>query len=358
MHRRSLLLASLGSPMLLWSSPSRAAQVAYPQVVPGERLRLPRDHGAHPDFRTEWWYVTGALSSEGQRFGFQLTFFRSRSGYGETLASPLSPRQIVFAHAAISQPGKPSLHAERVARPGLGAGYATEDCALYVGPWTLQRVAGDAEHFVLAVRDTAFSLSLRLSPSQAPLWQGDGGYSRKGPAPEQASYYLSWPQLHVAGELQLGGRRLPVGGRAWFDHEWSSELLAPGAVGWDWLGLNLTDGGALMVFRIRDQGGGTMFAHATWRARDGRRRDFTNADIAFVPRRHWRSPTSGATYPVEMEIRVGPYSLVTRPLSDAQEIAARRPRPLRYWEGLVDTEGDLTGQGYLELTGYADALRM
>ena len=359
MRRREFLPLLPLLPALL-PAPARAASSAapsYPAVTPGRRLVFPADHGAHPDFRIEWWYVTGALRADGGEMGFQLTFFRTRPGQAERLDSPLAARQILFAHAAISRPGSGLQHAERAARAGLGAGYSTADCALYLGNWRLERHGqGAGEGFQLAVRDPAFAFELELAPTEPLLLQGDAGYSRKGPLPAQASYYVSWPQLAARGTLVQGGRKQPVQGRAWFDHEWSSQLLAPGSVGWDWIGINLEGGGALMAFRIRDAAGATVFSHAALRDAQGRLQQFSAVD--FRPLRRWTSAQSGARYPVETEIRFGAHTIRTTPLLDEQELTSRRPRPISYWEGLVGIGGTLAGRGYLELTGYAEPMAL
>lgn len=356
MRRRSFLLAPLLLPAF---TAAKQPAVRYPAASRATRLSFPRDHGAHPDFRTEWWYVTGALDTPQGNAGFQLTFFRSRPGIAEDLASPIAASQILFAHAALTLPGKPLRHAERAGRANLGAGYSTADCDVHIGAWAMRRSgSGAAEQFRLKVADTAFAFDLQLAPTQ-PLWlQGENGWSQKGPRPKLASHYVSWPQLQVAGSLTLDGRRQPATGRAWFDHEWSSEVLAAGGVGWDWIGVNLIDGGALMAFRIRDAAGATLYAHAALRDAAGHLTQFGAGEVSFTPVRHWSSPRNGARYPVQMEIRYGPHTIETLPVQDAQEIFAHRPLPVSYWEGLVKIRGTLSGRGYLELTGYAGALKL
>ncbi|MBI5898452.1 MAG: carotenoid 1,2-hydratase [Rhodocyclales bacterium] len=338
------------------------AVLAAPTFAPvrrDTRLAFPRDHGAHPGYRTEWWYVTGALDAPRANIGFQLTFFRSRSGRAEELVSPLAATQVMFAHAALTLPGERLLHAERSARPGLGAGYSVADCGLHVGPWSMARDDGaGGERLRLAAATPDFGFAFELAPTQPLLLQGEHGWSQKGPRPEFASHYLSWPQLEVSGSLRLDGSPRPARGRAWFDHEWSSAVLAPGAVGWDWIGINLDDGGALMAFRIRDAGGGTVHAGAMLRDATGRQTRFGPEAVSFRPLRRWRSPRNGADYPVEEEILVGPHRLRTRPVLDDQEIGAHRPLPVAYWEGLVTLEGGLRGRGYQELAGYAAPLRV
>jgi len=358
MRRRHFLATPLLLPALLRAAPA-AATVAYAPVTPGVRLAFPRDHGAHPEFRTEWWYVTGALDSPLADVGFQLTFFRSRPGTAEGLRSPIAARQILFAHAALTIPGERLRHAERAARANLGASFSSLDLDVSIGAWRMVRqLQAPGEVLRLQMQSPQFSFDLTLTPSQPLLLQGDQGYSRKGHGPELASYYVSWPQLQVGGTLLREGRRQAVSGQAWFDHEWSTTLLGDRAVGWDWLGINLTDGGALMAFRMRDAAGETLYAHAAWRDAAGRLRQFAADEVSFTPRRHWSSPRSGANYPVQLEIRCGEQTLRTLPVLDDQELSTSRPAPVVYWEGLVRVEGSLSGRGYLEMTGYAGPLRV
>lgn len=353
MRRRIFLL----SPLLLPGLAAADSPPRYATAERGRRLIFPRDHGGHEEYRTEWWYVTGALDAPERDIGFQLTFFRVRSGDAETLASPIAPRQILFAHAAVTRGNAGLLHAERAGRANLGAAFSADDCRLHIGPWRMERAGeGANEYFLLRALDTAFAFDLRLTPTQPLILQGEEGWSQKGPRPELASHYVSWPQLQVAGTITLGNKVHATHGRAWFDHEWSTEVLGAGSVGWDWIGINLDDGGALMAFRIRDKDGGTVYAHASLRDAAGRLTRFGPTETQFRPLRGWQSPRNGARYPVGMEIRLGPHAVRTEPLIDDQEITAHRPLPISYWEGLVRLSGSLRGRGYLEMTGYAGSL--
>ena len=200
-------------------------------------------------------------------------------------------------------------------------------------------------------------LDLTFSPTQSAMLNGEKGYSRKGSRPEQASYYYSMPQLSVAGSVVRNGNRQAMTGRAWLDREWSSSYLPRDAVGWDWIGVNFDDGGALMAFQVRGRDGQALHAGGTLRQADGTQLVLAPEDVRFVPRRHWRSPQTGAVYPVEadFEIRLpaGVRRIRLSPLFDAQELDGRATGMPSYWEGLVATPG---GRGYLELTGYAGSL--
>ena len=332
----------------------------FATVRPPVTLAFPRDHGAHPAFRTEWWYVTGWLDGPGgTRRGFQVTFFRTATGYGAGNPSGFAPRQILFAHAALSDPAIGHLlHGERIARAGLDlAGASIADTAVKIDDWNLRRLPDG--RFVTHVAGTGFALDLAFRPTQPPLPQGEQGYSRKGPRPGEASSYYSIPQMAVAGTVTQAGRPQLVRGTAWLDREWSSTYLMPGAVGWDWTGLNLADGSALMAFRIRAGDGGTLWAGGTLRTRDGRRTVLGPRDVAFVARHRWRSPRTGAVYPVDPVLRVrlpgGIRTLPLTPLFRDQELDGRAGGSPVYWEGAVTAPG---ARGYLELTGYVGKLAL
>jgi predicted secreted hydrolase len=340
-------------------------------VVAGAPLQFPGDFGSHPGFRTEWWYVTGWLTTpHAQSLGFQITFFRTKPAIDENNPSAFAPRQLLIAHCAISDPQRGSLwHDQRIRREGLGLAEAqTGDTNVWIDRWTLRRQAGagdDAANtrgsYVVQVDADELSLQLTLTATQPPLRNGDSGFSRKGPLVTSASYYYSVPHLKVTGTVSRGGRPAEaVGGEAWLDHEWSSEYLDAEAVGWDWSGINLDDGGALMIFRIRDAGGSTRFAGGTLRDAAGRTRIFTPSEIQLTPGRRWTSPRTGVTYPVAWRLRAGAREFTLEPLMDDQENDARLSTGTIYWEGAIQAfeSGRIAGRGYLELTGYADRLRL
>ena len=330
---------------------------AFDPVVAGRLLRFPDDTGAHAGHRVEWWYVTGHLDSPEGPFGFQVTFFRVRHKDAEANPSRFSPRQILFAHAALSDPRRAKItHDQRIARslpPIVDARAGATD--VRIEDWSLKRE--DAAYRTKIAAD-GFLLDLAFAPTQPVLLQGDRGFSRKGPVAEAASYYYSEPQLAVSGRIAIGPRTLDVTGVAWLDHEWASELLVSGAVGWDWIGVNLDDGGALMAFRIRDGAGQAVWAGATLRGPKGEARSLAPEAVVFTPRRTWKSPRTGTSYPVGMEFSLEGRTWRVVPMLDDQELDARASTGTLYWEGAVRVEGPAgeKGRGYLELTGYAQRL--
>jgi predicted secreted hydrolase len=362
---RSFLAAFLV--MAAGLGPAALAQApAFDPVVPGRELRFPEDRGAHPGHRLEWWYVTGQLDTSEGPLGFQVTFFRMRYREAEANPSRFSPKQVLFAHAAITDPRQGRLaHDQRIARalePIVDA--RAGETNVRIEDWFLERTA---DAYKTRVTGEDFELNLAFAPTQPVLLQGDRGFSRKAPMrgqpprgqdSEPASYYYSEPQLRVSGRVSVGSKHLEVTGVAWLDHEWSSELLVSSAVGWDWIGVNLDDGGALMAFRIRDAAGQSIWAGATLRDAKGVTRALPADVIAFKPRRTWKSPRTGTLYPVEMDFSLEGSAWRAEPLMNDQELDARSSTGTLYWEGAVRVTGPAgeTGRGYLELTGYAQRL--
>lgn len=359
-----------------------AAEVSFTPVLPGHAPVFPRDGGAHPGFRTEWWYVTGWVTdSAGVERGFQLTFFRVRTGIGEGSRSRFAPSQLMLAHAAIADPALGRLRqAERAERalPPL-AGAEEGQPRVWIRDWSLEQ-QGDRYRSRVQAQDFGFELD--FIADRAPLLNGDAGFSRKAADPRHASHYYSRPQLQASGHLMLDGRKLAVQGRAWLDHEWSSELMPAQARGWDWIGINLHDGGALMAFRLRDAEGRALWTALSLRAGDRARADRTwqGPDVLrFVPLRRWRSPRTGIEYPVEWSLILSAPGEPLRhlrlvPLFDDQELDSRRSTGALYWEGAVrlieeaageagqggamDSGARELGRGYLEMTGYAARLEL
>lgn len=323
MRRRESLLALLALSARL---PAEAQSLG----VQPRPLSFPADFGAHPDTRIEWWYLTGALSAAPSdrtipSYGFQLTFFRLRTAVSEQHPSRFAAKQLLMAHAALTDLKAGRLrHDQSVARAGFGLAEAAEqDTDVKLHGWRLKRDAGTGSYRAELHSERAnFALALDLNTTQALLLQGQQGYSRKGPD-DAASHYYSEPQLAVQGVLTLDGRSQPVQGKAWLDHEWSNHLLGRQAVGWDWAGINLHDGSALTVFRLRRADGSASWAGGSFRAPSQAVRIFSASEVRMVPGRIWPSARTGGRYPVAWHIitPVGAFEL--RSLLDDQELDAR-----------------------------------
>ena len=336
------------------------AQVHYAEVSPESVPGFPRDHGSHPEFRTEWWYITAwTRDAVGRDMGVQITFFRNRPGVAENGTSRFAPRQLLFAHAAIADPRAARLqHDQRAARAGLGlAEAATATTDVHIGDWSL-RLDGNTYKARIPARD--FDLDLAFAAQRPPLLQGNRGTSRKGPLAQQASHYYSRPHLAVSGTISMAGSAQDVRGTAWLDHEWSSDYLAADARGWDWVGVNFDDGSSLMAFRIRDSSGGAYWAGGALQNKHGAIRDLQPADIRFTPLRMWRSSRTGIDYPVAFDVHAGDVDITLEPLMNDQELDSRASVGTIYWEGAVRAfaGGREIGRGYLELTGYGGALKI
>jgi predicted secreted hydrolase len=340
------------------------ASAAAPATDAAPALRFPADFGAHPDSRIEWWYLTGALEAAARTWGFQITFFRAATGVTGAEASRFAARQLVFAHAAVSDLEARRLrHDQRIARSGFAiAEAALGDTALVVGDWRLARDdhGGSPRYAARATSESAgFAFDLVLTTTQPLLLQGQGGRSQKGPRREQSSRYYSEPQLAATGTLAIAGRRIAVAGRAWLDHEWSDAFLDRDAVGWDWIGMNLDDGAALTAFRLRRADGSALWSGGSFRSKGGTTRDFAAGEVVFTPGRVWTSPASGARYPVEWQVVTPAGRFAVRALLDDQELDSRASTGAIYWEGLsllTGADGARLGRGYLEMTGYAGRL--
>jgi predicted secreted hydrolase len=346
LSRRAVLLSALAAPTA-WALPRRV-------------LRFPRDFGSHPDLRTEWWYITGHAAAGAREFGFQLTFFRSRVDATQGMRSAFAAKQLIFAHAAITDlEGRRLRRDQRIARAGFGvASAAEEETDVRLRDWTLKR---DGHGYAARLPAEGFALDLHFASTQPVLLQGDAGLSRKGPDAQDASYYYSEPQLATQGRLTLQGRSFDVQGTAWLDHEWSEAYLNPDAVGWDWIGMNIDDGSALTVFRLRRADGSALWAGGSFRPRDGAARIFRADEVRFEGTKAWTSPRTRATYPMQWLVETPSGHFQVRALLEDQELDSRGSTGGVYWEGLselLDGQGRRLGRGYLEMTGYAAPLKL
>lgn len=325
-------------------------------------LQFPRDHGPHAEYRHEWWYVTGHLDgTAGERFGFELTFFRfALAPPAERAAtdSKWRARQVYVAHFAITDVARRRFHsAQRRARDALGlSGAHVEPLALWIDDWTLT-ADRDGTDWHLSAVDAPFRLVLDLHALKPPIAHGEQGLSRKSANAGNANYYYSIPRLEVRGELDGGGGSQRVNGSAWLDREWGTSALARDQEGWDWFALQLDDGSELMFYALRRRDG-SRDAHSagTFIDRGGDARALAHDDIEIEVRSHWQSPLGGR-YPARWQLRVPHLALDLdlEPILADQELDTTP----RYWEGAVDVNGTragarVGGRGYVELTGYAD----
>jgi predicted secreted hydrolase len=330
---------------------------------------FPRDHGAHPDFRTEWWYYTGNLGTpSGKRYGFQLTFFRSQLAEpGSEKTWPNHPsawrtKDLFLAHSALSDlEAKRFTFDERAARSGAGFSGVTQDhgaTRVFIGSWS---AVIESDTHRLKAETKEFSLDL-LSKAAKPLTtHGMGGYSLKGKRPESASCYYSCTRLEAEGSITLSGKPVPVRGTAWMDHEFSSAPLEDDLEGWDWFSLQLEDRTELMIYLLRQKSGGNSAASSgTFVKASGEALRLTHSDFQVEVLERWKSPRNSVVYPSRWRIRVTPLNLelsVVPALAD-QELITEKSTRVTYWEGTVTVAGrsghvPVSGVGYVEMTGYA-----
>jgi predicted secreted hydrolase len=341
---------------------------SFAHVTQPRPVTLPRDHGPHFEYQTEWWYFTGNLTAaDGRHFGFQLTFFRRGLTPGPPPDGPgLSSNQVYFAHFAITDVAA-SRHvaAERFSRGAGGlAGATGEPFAVWLENWRVDSLNADGSRVRLVAQDVqgGLSLDLELAATKPLVAHGDRGVSPKSAEPGNASYYVSYTRMSARGRVGLSDEA-SVAGEAWFDHEWSTSALGPGAIGWDWFSLQLDDGRELMLFRIRRENGTVEPASGgTLVERSGRTRRLSREDVAIDVLDHWTSPRTAARYPSRWRVRVPCQGLdfAVNPWLDDQEMRTS----FVYWEGAVRVEGtpasglrQLRGSGYVELTGYARSMQ-
>jgi predicted secreted hydrolase len=369
-----IISAAVALILAVLSSVSASEANDYCQVTGPCNLVFPGDHGSHPCYRTEWWYYTGNLETESsRRFGFQLTFFRTRFvPPGSETEWPRHPSawrttDLFFAHAALSDiEGKRFFQEETMSRGAVGlAGVLQEgpSTRVFLGPWSAG-ITGDTHH--LKAASGQFGLDLKARDIKGPVPHGLSGYSRKGLRPESSSCYYSVPRLEVSGTLTLHGKALPVRGKAWMDHEFSSAPLEQDVVGWDWFSIQLSDDTELMIYVLRlDRGAYSPASSGTFVDASGEKIHLNADDFRVEVLDRWKSPKTGAVYPGRWRILVNSLQmdlLITPNLPD-QELVTTRTTQVTYWEGSVSVQGrtgqkPLAGFGYVELTGYHKPFRL
>lgn len=345
----------------------RAQQPSFAQALAPEPLAFPRDQGAHPDYRQEWWYLTGNLdAADGKRFGFELTIFRfaltpdtpepiavgSQPG---AESSPWRTRQVYLGHFAITDVARHAFRfAVKRARGALGlAGAQADPFQVWVGNW---RIGKDGSDWRVQAAGQGYALSLTARPLLPPVLNGERGLSRKSGKPGNATYYYSIPRVSVAGTIVTDGRPLRVRGLAWLDREWGSGSLGRRETGWDWFGLQLGDGSCLMFYFLRDRGGTEdPYSAGTWVDSGGHARPLSRDDVRLQVLSYW-TDAGGIRYPSRWRLEVPATGLdvTVHPVLADQELVTSP----RYWEGAVDVSGTssgrpVAGRGYVELVGYA-----
>ena len=328
---------------------------------------FPRDHGAHPSFKSEWWYFTGNVrDASGRRFGYQLTLFRQGVQYKPAQpTSRWSVRDFYFGHFTISDIAANQFHVEeRVSRGALGAaGAATGRMDVKLGSWTIQQ-QGDRAEFKLSAHSADLDLNLDETAAKPLVLEGVNGLSRKDQGRGQASYYYSYPRLATTGQLRVGDATSDVTGESWFDHEFSTSSLGPGEVGWDWFCIQLADHEEMMLYVLRTKSGAiSPMSEGTWVKADGTAQRIAPGQFTMEKTATWYSSASKTTYPAGWHIVVPGQQadLTVTPAMADQELRLTKMGALDYWEGACDTTGTVGGKpvagvGYTELTGYAGAL--
>lgn len=343
------------------------AGFAYEPAVPGRKITFPADHYSHPDFQTEWWYYTGHLQTEsGRRYGYQVTFFRFgvRDRQQATKEPPLFS-DLYMAHFALSDiEAKKFTFRERINRGLAGrAGAATNRYLVWNENW---RVAGDAKNHAIAIEDRGTRLRLSLQSLKPPVLHGENGLSQKAEGRGRASYYYSLTRLRTDGELSSGGKTEKVRGLSWMDHEFGSNQLGADQVGWDWFSLQLDNDTEIMLYLMRRKDGSAdPYSSGTLVNRDGATRHLDLKDYRVEILDRWKSPASGADYPIRWKIAIPgeAIELEITPAFPDQELVTSRSTRVTYWEGAVGIKGTcrgkaVSGEGYAEMTGYAGKLNI
>jgi predicted secreted hydrolase len=344
------------APMSVGGALGGADVAGFARASGPRRFVFPADHGPHPDFRSEWWYLTGQVHAGARRFGYQLTIFRQAlAPSAPARSSAWASRQVYMGHLAVTDvDGRRFFAFERLAREGLDLGGA-RPYQVWVEDWTMAGAADDLFPLSLKARAEGIELALTVGAGRGPVLQGDAGLSAKGPEPGNASYYYSCTRLPTAGRLTVGGTAFEVSGASWLDREWSTSALGPELAGWDWLALHLSDGRDLMLYRLRRHDGTAAPQSRATLIDEHGVAQVVDAQT-FTPSAWWRSPATGARYPVAVTVEIpsAGLTLEVHPLLEDQELRLS----VRYWEGAVEAQGrargaPITGTGYLELTGYA-----
>jgi predicted secreted hydrolase len=352
--------------LLISSTFLLADEGEFARAVEPRAFEFPRDYGSHPEYKTEWWYLTGVLKTEaGELLGYQATWFRSALvPNAASRRSTLATRDLFFFHGAISDAKAGHFAFDQATSRGASswAGVDNEPLRVYLFGHSLERSGNGQWRVRFTVQEQ--KVDLRLTPKRPPLLHGaQPGLSRKGPNLGQASYYFSHSRLQTVGTIQRedSATTVPVTGTSWLDREFGSNQLSEDQVGWDWFSVALDDGTDLMLYRMRKKDGTVAPESAgTLRFSDGRRAHLKKGDFRVQTLKHWQSPESGAKYPSRWQLNVPGHQvdLAVQPLIADQELRTRSSTGVTYWEGICSFQGTVGGQpvgghGYVELVGYA-----
>ncbi len=337
-----------------------AEHKSFAKVYKPRAFIFPQDHGAHPEYRIEWWYFTGNVQTKTKRkFGYELTFFRFALT-PEQIKTPSAWRdnQMYMAHFAVTDVESNKFYVnEQTSRAGNGlAGASSGHYHVWLNDWKAEAIKGNDSNIQLTAKSDDFSISLQLQAKKKIALQGIEGLSQKSPEPGNASYYYSYTRMQTTGQIQIKQTSYKINGISWMDREWSSSALSKKQVGWDWFALQLSDNSELMFYQLRQKDGSisTNSSGAVFFANESKT-DLNLSDIKIKVIGQWKSPHTQINYPSKWQLLIPKLELdlIVTPLIKDQELNVR----YRYWEGAVDVTGEkqgqvIQGQGYVELTGY------
>jgi predicted secreted hydrolase len=340
----------------------------YNLAVPGRALTFPADHASHPDFKTEWWYYTGHLSTEsGRQYGYQVTFFRFGLRDRQKEDGEIKPlfTELYMAHFALSDIGEKKFFFRERSNRGYGdkAGASTERYLVWNEDW---KVEERGKNHIIEINDRGIALRLNLTPLKPPVLHGDNGLSQKGEGDGRASYYYSLTRLETKGEIEIDGKKEGVQGLTWMDHEFGSNQLRDDQVGWDWFSIQLDNKTEVMLYLMRRKDGSfDPYSSGTLVRADGTTRHLKVNDYRVEVLERWKSAASGADYPMKWKIAIPSENLTLEvdPFFPGQELITRKSTRVTYWEGAVRVKGTFNGKpvqgrGYVEMTGYAGKLKV
>jgi predicted secreted hydrolase len=355
------------SPCFALAQGAEGGSFAYRLALPGRSMAFPADHYSHPDYKTEWWYYTGHLETEsGKRYGYQVTFFRFgvRDRQNNRQEQPLFT-DLYMTHFALSDSAKKEFRFRERINRGYGgkAGAATDKYLVWNEDW---KVEGDERDHKIEVKDRATGLSLALKSLKPPVLHGANGHSQKGQGEGRASYYYSLTRMRTEGELTIDGKQEKVRGLSWMDHEFGSNQLREDQVGWDWFSIHLDNQTELMLYLMRRKDGSVdPYSSGTLVRADGSTKHLKLQDYGVRVVERWKSPKSGAEYPIKWHVTIPSeeIKLEIAPRFPQQELITNRSTRVTYWEGAVSVKGSfrvrpVSGQGYVEMTGYAGRLNI